>query len=147
MQYSNGTQSNLPIVLLFYYTTIIRKLQGKGSRKTKYSDDVQQHLRCSVKNDKKATLFYAYLQPTLRFVTKINDKFCYRSFLSYVTALLPYLDCFEARISPYLSLYRFRLPSKTAYYLHLGRIMHPNFDCIKIGVLIWWRRGELNPCP
>ena len=33
--------------------------------------------------------------------------------------------------------YRFQLPSKTAYYLHLDRIMHPNFDRIKIGVLIW----------
>ena len=36
-------------------------------------------------------------------------------------------NCFEARISPYLSLYRFRLTSKTAYYLHLDRITHPNF--------------------
>ena len=26
---------------------------------------------------------------------------------------------------------------------------HRNFDtlCIKIAVLLWWRRGELNPCP
>ena len=36
----------------------------------------------------------------------------------------------------YLKTNRFLLPSKTAYYLHLGRIMHPNFDCIKIGVLM-----------
>ena len=32
---------------------------------TKYSDDVQQHLRCSVKNGKKATLFYKKPSPQL----------------------------------------------------------------------------------
>ena len=72
----------------------------------------------------------------LRFVTKINDNFCYRWLLRYISAFLPLFECFEGHKTPCYTPYRFRLPKKSAYYLRLDRIMHPNFDCIKIGVLI-----------
>ena len=107
--------------------------------------------------------FYAYLQPTLSFVTKVNDSpkktknapsrfaFRYKNQRLLLLSLtfevyFCIFDCYGTRISPYLSLYRFRLPSKTAYYLRLERIMHPNFDCIKIGVLIWLKTLILIQC-
>ena len=95
----------------------------------------------------KSTITFRKMHPFSSFVTKINDYSCYRWLLRYISAFLPCFDHFEPTIRPYLSLYRFRLPSKTAYYLHLGIIMHPNFDCIKIGVRIWWAIRDSNPRP
>ena len=81
------------------------------------------------------------------FSQKINDYSCYRWLLRYISAFSPYFDRLEPHITPCYTPYRFLLPSKTTYYLHLDRIMHPNFDCIKIRVLIWLRRQDLNLRP
>ena len=92
------------------------------------------------KNSSKCTL------NDFRFFEKINDSLGNRWFLRSVYSFSPCFDCFEPHITPCYTPYRFLLPSKTAYYLHLGIIMHPNFDCIKIGVLIWLKTLILIQC-
>ena len=94
----------------------------------------------------KSTITPSKMHPFASFVTKINDYSCYRWLLRYISAFSPCFDRLEPHITPSYTPYRFRLPSKTAYYLHLGIIMHPNFDCIKIGVLIWLKTLILIQC-
>ena len=112
---------------LFFYAY----LQSFQSFVTKVNDNPKKASKCTL-ND-------------FRFFAKINDSLGNRWLLRYISAFLHHFDCFEARITPCYTPYRFRLPSKTAYYLRLDRIMHPNFDCIKIGVLIWLGWRDLNP--